>query len=196
MDAFIRSKPSIRKFTSDDLFNMGKQAYNSGLWTVAIDSMKCALDLVKTANGTTADPQEYLNLFNEEPVDATEMEQKYNWVIENHDQRLLRRGSRANGVRHKTRPVGNKLTKKEVKQIAKREKQLAQAEMLREDKLEDPLGNKRPDHYEKDEQNYRIDYQKELLCAGYTFRVILFTIVCLIDEQGLISAQGGKKSKN
>ena len=56
--------------------------------------------------------------------------------------------------------------------VAKREKQLAKTPHIREDKLEDPFGLKTPDHYQRDEQNYQIDYQKELLCTGYTFRVI------------------------
>ena len=93
MDALFRSKPSVRKFTSDDLYHISKTGTTSGLWTVAVDSMKCALDLIKTANNTAK--EDYLNLFkdmdvDEVDMDETKMNKKYNFVVENHDQRLLR----------------------------------------------------------------------------------------------------------
>ena len=107
-------------------------------------------------------------------VDLPYMEKQYQKVIDNHDQVLLRRGSRAQGTRYFTSPVGYKLTKKEVKKIAKNEKKLAEAEMIRVDKLEDGVRGyaTKADHYEFQEQNYKIDYQKELLCSGQPIRVI------------------------
>jgi hypothetical protein len=102
------------------------------------------------------------------------LEKQYQIIIDTHDQRLLRKGSRGHGARYFTHPVGKKLSKKEVKRIAKREKELAEAKMLREDKVEDPTGGitKQADHYLVQEQNYKIDYQKELLCGGHSIRVI------------------------
>ena len=108
-------------------------------------------------------------------VDLPYMEKQYQKIIDNHDQVLLRRGSRAQGTRYFTSPLGNKLTKKEVKKIAKNEKKLAEAKMIRVDKLEDVRGYAtKADHYELQEQNYKIDYQKELLCSGQSIRVICF----------------------
>ena len=108
-------------------------------------------------------------------VDLPYMEKQYEKIIDNHDQVLLRRGSRAQGTRYFTSPLGNKLTKKEVKKIAKNEKKLAEAEMIRVDKLEDVRGYAtKADHYELQEQNYKIDYQKELLCSGQSIRVMYF----------------------
>ena len=109
----------------------------------------------------------------EAKVDLPYMEKQYQKIIDNHDQVLLRRGSRAQGTRYFTSPVGSKLTKKEVKKIAKNEKKLAEAKMIRVDKLEDVRGYAtKADHYELQEQNYKIDYQKELLCSGQSIRVI------------------------
>ena len=39
----VRSKESIRKFTSDDLFQISMQSKSNGLVTTAIDSLKCAI---------------------------------------------------------------------------------------------------------------------------------------------------------
>ena len=43
----VRSKESIRKFTSDDLFTISRESSNKGLMTTAIDSMKCAIGKLK-----------------------------------------------------------------------------------------------------------------------------------------------------
>ena len=42
----VRSKESIRKFTSDDLFQISMQSKSNGLVTTAIDSLKCAIGKV------------------------------------------------------------------------------------------------------------------------------------------------------
>ena len=77
------------------------------------------------------------------------------------------------GSRHFTYPVGNKLSKKEVKKILKNEKKLAETEMVRKN-LEDPYGKKdSSDHYQAQLQSYKIEYQKELLCTGHSIRVII-----------------------
>ena len=109
-------------------------------------------------------------------VDLPYMEKQYEKIIDNHDQVLLRKGSRPDGKRYFTSPIGNKLTKKEVKKIAKNEKKLAEAEILRVDKVEDGVYGyrKEADHYKVQEQNYKIDYQKELLCSGQSIRVIFY----------------------
>ena len=133
------------------------------------------IDLARS-NGTK---HEHLNLFEEDQNFGLEfMEKQYKGIIDMHDQRLLRSGSRAQGTRYFTHPLGNKLTKKEVKRIAKKEKELAEMKMIREDTIEDVRQSRRngPNHYELQEHNYKIDYQKELLCAGHSIRVIL-TIV-------------------
>ena len=138
-------------------------------------------------NGTK---HEHLNLFEEDQsFGLALMEKQFKASIDMHDQRLLRSGSRAQGTRYFTHPLGNKLTKKEVKRIAKKEKELAAMKMIRKDTIEDVRQNRMngPNHYEIQEHNYKIDYQKELLCAGHSIRVILkfsiffnFTWFCLV----------------
>merc|ERR1711971_285789 len=126
----VKSKQSIRKLTSDDLFTISKLAISNGLTTTAIDSLKCAIELLKS-NETSED---FLNMSEvyEEKIDLPIMEKQYQKFIDNHDQFLLRQGSRDQGSRRFTHPVGNKLTKKEVKKIAKNEKKLAKAKVIRE----------------------------------------------------------------
>ena len=134
-----------------------------------------SIDLAKL-NGTK---NEHLNLFEEDQsFGLALMEKQFKASVDMHDQRLLRSGSRAQGTRYFTHPLGNKLTKKEVKRIAKKEKELAEMKMIRKDTIEDVRQTKMngPNHYEIQEHNYKIDYQKELLCAGHSIRVIL-TIV-------------------
>ena len=94
-------------------------------------------------------------------------------LFDRHDTRLLKSGSRSQNIRRFTYPVGNTLSKKEVKKIAKNEKKLAKTKLIREDKVEDPFtGSHLVDHYVAEEHNFKIDYQKEMLCAGQPFRVI------------------------
>ena len=126
----IRSEPSIRKFTSDDLFQIGKEGVNNGLENVGIDGMKCAIDLkvielAQNESKMNETNEDYLNLWLEEPVDLPSMEQYYKQIVERHDLRLLKSGSRTQNIRRFTYPVGNTLSKKEVKKIAKNEKKLA-----------------------------------------------------------------------
>ena len=150
----VRSKQSIRKFTSDDLYQISTESKKEGLMTTAIDSLKCAIELAKS-NDTSED---YLNMFEDQKFDLPLMEKQYQKIIDNHDQTLLRRGSRQQGTRYFTHPVGNKLTKKEVKKIAKNEKKLAEAKMIREDQLEDGIRgyDSVADHYLIQEQNYHV----------------------------------------
>ena len=68
------------------------------------------------------------------------------------------------------------MSEKEVKKILKREKKNKRV-IIREDQIEDPMGGRgqatrKSDHYLRDEQNFRVDLQKELLCTGNTFRVL------------------------
>ena len=126
----IKSEPSIRKFTSDDLFQIGKEGVNNGLENVGIDGMKCAIDLkvielAQNESKMNETNEDYLNLWLEEPVDLPSMEQYYKQIVERHDLRLLKSGSRTQNIRRFTYPVGNTLSKKEVKKIAKNEKKLA-----------------------------------------------------------------------
>ena len=58
-------------------------------------------------------------------------------LFDRHDTRLLKSGSRSQNIRRFTYPVGNTLSKKEVKKIAKNEKKLANTKFIREDKVED-----------------------------------------------------------
>ena len=71
--------------------------------------------------------------------------------------------------------MGTALSSKEAKKIAKREKK-NRGVIIREDKLENAMGGrggrKNDDHYRLDEQTFRTDLQKELLCTGNTFRVL------------------------
>lgn len=168
----IKSEPSIRKFTSDDLFQIGKEGVNNGLENVGIDSMKCAIEVhqQELARMNETD-EEYLNLWVDEPIDLQSMEQYYKKIVDRHDLRLLKSGSRTQNIRRFTYPVGNTLSKKEIKKIAKNEKKLAQTKLIREDKVEDPYtGSHLVDHYVAEEHNFKIDYQKEMLCAGQPFR--------------------------
>lgn len=65
------------------------------------------------------------------------------------------------------------LTKEQIKGITKREKK--KFKYKRTDDMEDPLnfhGADR-DHYEVESHRFQVEYQKELLCKGQTFRVSL-----------------------
>ena len=98
-------------------------------------------------------------------------------LFDRHDTRLLKSGSRSQNIRRFTYPVGNTLSKKEVKKIAKNEKKLANTKLIREDKVEDPFtGSHLVDHYVAEEHNFKIDYQKEMLCAGQPFRVLFLIL--------------------
>ena len=79
-------------------------------------------------------------------------------------------GSRGHKYRLKPLPIGNKLKKKDIKKIAKREKYNAK-DIITVDNVEDPYGIKHPDHYVREQQNFAMDNQKELLCTGNTWRV-------------------------
>ena len=79
----IKSEPSIRKFTSDDLFQIGKEGVNNGLENVGIDSMKCAIEVhqQELARMNETD-EEYLNLWLDEPIDLPSMEQYYKKIVD------------------------------------------------------------------------------------------------------------------
>ena len=62
------------------------------------------------------------------------------------------------------------MKKKDIKKIAKREKNNAK-DIITVDNVEDPYGIKHPDHYVREQQNFAMDNQKELLCTGNTWRV-------------------------
>ena len=79
-------------------------------------------------------------------------------------------GSRGHKFRLKPFPIGNKLKKKEIKKIAKREKKNAK-DIITVDHVEDPFGQNIPDHYVYEQQSFAMDNQKELLCTGNTWRV-------------------------
>ena len=64
------------------------------------------------------------------------------------------------------------MKKKDIKKIAKREKYNAK-DIITVDNVEDPYGIKHPDHYVREQQNFAMDNQKELLCTGNTWRVSL-----------------------
>lgn len=83
----------------------------------------------------------------------------------------MRYGSRGQGYYLFGKPVGPNLSKKQTKEILKREKKKYQ--WIRTDKVEDPYnqGHDKADHYLRNEQQARIDYQKYQLCKGKTFRV-------------------------
>ena len=78
-------------------------------------------------------------------------------------------------------PVGKGLSKKDRKIIKKREEKIKVLKAIREDKIEDPYGYKKPDHYAAEEHGYKIEFQKEELCAGHNFRVSLFSQTTKID---------------
>ncbi len=63
-------------------------------------------------------------------------------------------------------PIDKEIRKKEKKKILKREKK-NQREIVREDPLEE---KDNVDHYERERVSFRVDLQKEDLCAGHTFR--------------------------
>ena len=79
-------------------------------------------------------------------------------------------GSRGHKFRLKPFPIGNKLKKKEIKKIAKREKKNAK-DIITVDNVEDPYGQRKPDHYVQEQQIFATDNQKEQLCTGNTWRV-------------------------
>ena len=82
----------------------------------------------------------------------------------------LRQGSRGNKFRLSPKPIGDKLTKKEIKSIKRREKEWIKS-VIREDEVEDPYGQRKADHYVEETHKHATDSQKELLCTGHTFRV-------------------------
>ena len=78
----IKSEPSIRKFTSDDLFQIGKVGVNEGLENVGIHGMKCAIELAQNEFKMNKTDAEYLNLWVDEPVDLPTMEQQYKQIVD------------------------------------------------------------------------------------------------------------------
>ena len=67
-------------------------------------------------------------------------------------------------------PIGDKLTKKEIKSIKRKEKEWIKS-VIREDHVEDPYGQRKADHYVVETHLHATDSQKELLCTGHSFRV-------------------------
>ena len=79
----IKSEPSIRKFTSDDLFQIGKEGVNNGLENVGVDSLKCAIEVYQQelARMNETD-EEYLNLWVDDPVTHEHMEKNYKKIVD------------------------------------------------------------------------------------------------------------------
>ena len=79
----IKSEPSIRKFTSDDLFQIGKEGVNNGLENVGIHGMKCAIELAQNEFKMN-ETDDYLNLWleEEEPIDLPSLEKHYKQTVE------------------------------------------------------------------------------------------------------------------
>ena len=80
----IKSEPSIRKFTSDDLFQIGKEGVNNGLENVGIHGMKCAIELAQNEFKMNETNEDYLNLWLEEevPIDLPALEKHYKQTVE------------------------------------------------------------------------------------------------------------------
>ena len=80
----IKSEPSIRKFTSDDLFQIGKEGVNNGLENVGIHGMKCAIELAQNEFKMNETDKDYLNLWLEEevPIDLPALEKHYKQTVE------------------------------------------------------------------------------------------------------------------
>ena len=80
----IKSAPSIRKFTSDDLFQIGKEGVNNGLENVGIHGMKCAIELAQNEFKMNETDKDYLNLWLEEevPIDLPALEKHYKQTVE------------------------------------------------------------------------------------------------------------------
>ena len=162
----VKSKPSSKKLSSYDLGVLGSVAEQMRLWTTAIPALQSALELIPLELSGQTDP---VDIFKEEYYTPEHLAKELNISIEVHDQHLLRKGSRYGKMRLFPYPKGNKLSSKEAKKIAKREKK-NKAEIIRKDEVEDPFGVTKPDHYIYEENLYRVDLQKEYLCTGKTFR--------------------------
>ena len=167
--AHIKSKASTKTFSSFDLGLLGMVAKNNALYTTGIPALEYAMQFIpKELNGEISD-EDIVDQFKDENYTLETIQKGYNYSIDYHDQLLLRIGSQNNRAHLFTHPLGNKLSKTQVKEIKKRLKK-NKSKITREDKIEDPYGMRKSDHYEQEENNFRIDLQKELLCTGKTFR--------------------------
>ena len=89
-------------------------------------------------------------------------------------------GSRGHKYRLKPLPIGNKLKKKDIKKIAKREKYNAK-DIITVDNVEDPYGIKHPDHYVREQQNFAMDNllllkAPQLVSYCFSIKLLFLTI--------------------
>ena len=148
--AKIRSGPSVQKFSSFDLTVLGTVAKENGLYTTSIPAYESALNLVPfEKNGEIPDSQ-IIELFKNENPKIEDIQKVLNDTVAMHDQLLIRHGSRDNSMNLFPYPKGDKLSAKQAKSIAKREKR-NKSKYMRTDTVEDPYFVKKEDHYVVDQ---------------------------------------------